>query len=78
MKRVSSILVASLFALGAAVPAFAWTHQGVAAKHGTQLVAAAGVHKIAMANDEDSSGEGQQPDQPSQPAQPPSSDDGGD
>lgn len=77
MKRISTILVASLFALGAAVPAFAWTtHNTANLNHGTQLVAGAGVHKIAMASEEGSEG-GEEPEQPAEPQQPPSTDDGG-
>lgn len=72
MKRVSSILVASLFAFGAAVPAFASTHGAANPNHGTKLIAGAGVHKTAVVSDEDSSDGSQQPDQPQQP----SSDDG--
>jgi hypothetical protein len=77
MKRVSSILVASLFALGAAVPAFAWTNHTSNANQPTEIVAGAGIHKVAMASEEGSSEGSAQPDQPSEPQQPPSSDDGG-
>ena len=77
MKRVSSILVASLFAFGVAVPAFAWTNHAANANHGTEIVAGAGVHKIAMASEEGSSEGGAEPDQPAEPQQPPSSDEGG-
>jgi hypothetical protein len=73
MKRVSSILVASVFAFGAAVPAFAWTNSAANLNHGTKLIAGAGVHKTAVVSDEDSSDGSQQPEQPQQP---PSSDDG--
>ncbi len=72
MKRVSSILVASLFAFGAAMPALASVHGAANLRHGTKLIAAAGVHKTAAVADEDSSDGSQQPDQPQQP----SSDDG--
>lgn len=72
MKRVSSILAASLFALGAALPAIAATHGAANVRHETKMIAGAGVHKTAVVADEDSSDGGQQPDQPQQP----SSDDG--
>ncbi len=72
MKRVSSILAASLFALGAAVPAFAHTHAATSTANGTKVVAA-GVHKTAVVSDDDSSGGSPQPDQPQQPS---GSDDG--
>lgn len=74
MKRVSSILVASLFAFGLAVPAFAWTNHAANSNHGTEIVAGAGVHKIVMASEEGSSEGGAEP---AEPQQPPSSDEGG-
>lgn len=73
MRRASSILVASLFAVGAAAPAFAWTHGTANVNHGAKLVAGAGVHKTAIASDEEGTDGSSQPDQP---AQPPSTDDG--
>lgn len=77
MKRVSSFLVASLFALGVAVPSFAGTNHAANASHGTEIVAGAGLHKIVMASEEGSAEGGSQPDQPAEPQQPPSSDEGG-
>lgn len=73
MKRVSSILVASLFALGAAVPALARTHGAANPNHMTKLIASAGVHKTTVASDDDGSDGSSQPAEPQEPS---GSDDG--